>query len=130
MNWTFKPKNTTIDLETLKPEDLEYYCTNRHVDKLIMHAIKEPFDEKLADDMDKYMRTYFIVKKNREYDVKSGVLFEGWMVAHGLLLPRAELSEFAREDVPEMEITRKAAYCRMDFVTQCVKQIKNKNGKK
>lgn len=113
MNLTFKPKNTKIDLSEMKADQLEYYCTTKNIDRLVCKGLNVSFNEELAEAMEKDVRMYFVVKTNREYDVKSGILFEAWLFHNGYL--KAE-----GDPVPEYDQSSKAGACKEHFVMQLI----------
>lgn len=71
-----KPNLKKIDLQVLKPEQVEYFCTTQHIDKRRCEAAGIPWDQELADFMEEKARMYFLVKTNLEYDVVIGGDFE------------------------------------------------------
>lgn len=71
-----KPNLKTITLRLLKPEQVEYFCTTKHIDRKRCEHAGIPFDENLADSLEAKEKHYFLVKTNLEYDVVTGPEFE------------------------------------------------------
>lgn len=64
-----KPNLKNITLRLLKPEQVEYFCTTKYIDRRRCERGGISFDEKLADDLEAKVKHYFLVKTNMEYDV-------------------------------------------------------------
>lgn len=71
-----KPKLTTIDLSVLKPEQIVYFCSTKHIDQKRAELANLVWDEQLANALEERTKYYFIVTTDLEYDVVSGVLLE------------------------------------------------------
>ena len=71
-----KPNLKTITLRLLKPEQVEYFCTTKHIDRKRCELAGIPFDEEFADSLEAKEKHYFVVKTNFEYDVVPGPEFD------------------------------------------------------
>lgn len=86
-----KPQRKTFSVNDLKIQELEYFCTTKHLDKAIAKQKKVKFDDQLADAMEEDVRFYFVVKVNLNYCVISGVEFEKWLKVHSITsLPKSD----------------------------------------
>ena len=80
-----KPNLKTINLRLLKPEQVEYFCTTKHIDRKRCEIAGIEFDETLAEMMEEGSKFYFLVKTNQEYDVISSVLLDPFIEEHKLI---------------------------------------------
>lgn len=89
--FNLKPHLKTIDVSKLEPKHIEYFCRTQVIDKTIILRIGEEWNQELADVMEKPYAHYFVVKKNMDYDVISGLLFDEFLKANELeVLPETD----------------------------------------
>lgn len=74
-----KPKLKSIDLSTLDPTKLHYFCKTSVIDRIRCKRAKIEFKETLTEALEEKVRFYFVVKTNLEYDIINGILFEPWI---------------------------------------------------
>lgn len=81
-----KPELRAIDIESLKPEHLEYFCKTSFIDEMIMKKQNLTFNKELADEIEATteISVYFVVRSDRTYDIVFGILFEPWLKKHGI----------------------------------------------
>lgn len=94
--FNLKPRLKSIDVGKLEPKQIEYFCKTQVIDKKIILRKGEHWNQELADMMEKPYAHYFVVKKNMEYDVISGLFFDEFLKVNAI------------EDMPE---TPKAKKC-------------------
>lgn len=100
-----KPKSVKIDLSKVKPSELEYFCKSSKLTEASMKALNLPFDKRVSDDMELEICFYFVVLKNRNYDVISSVTFDAWQKQNDIDL-----------DIEDFVLTAKAKACFDHFV--------------
>lgn len=112
MNLFKRPKSTKIDLSTLKVKELEYFCKTSVLDKMVHEKMELPYNQDTADEMEKFVCFYMIIKKNGEYDAVSGPKFDAWKEQKG---------------VPDLQLqkTASAQSCIDHFVKFLVKEHKD-----
>jgi hypothetical protein len=74
------PQLRDIKVSEITKDNLEYFCKTSYIDKIRLTRMKKPFDQSLADAMEAKSRHYFVVLKNRIYDVLPGYAFEKKLV--------------------------------------------------
>jgi hypothetical protein len=82
-----KPKRGKIDLKKTIAQNIEYYCKTTELDQIVCERKDLPFNKDIAETWEKHARTYFVIKKNMEYDLISGTLLEPWLKEQQLELP-------------------------------------------
>src|SRR5260221_7711567 len=107
-----KPKNIKINIETLKPAQLEYYCSTVDIDREVLVGMGLTFNNQAAMDMQISSPFYFVVKKNGEYDVIKGIHFEPW------------LEGVKAHHIDIFNITDKAKACKDHFMPALIEEHK------
>lgn len=88
---SLKPNRKDISLETLLPKDIEFFCKTQHIDKIRVKRLGNQWNQDIADQMEKPYPFYFVAKKNLQYDVLSGLIFEPWISDHAVLeMPKSD----------------------------------------
>lgn len=91
-----KPNLKKIDLQLLKPEQVEYFCTTQYIDKRRCEIAGVEWNQSLADFMEDSAKYYFLVKTNQEYDVVPGFLLDPF-IEHHELIHKKSISDKAKK---------------------------------
>ena len=78
-NFGSKPKSLNFGIEGVTKENLEYFCKTMVIDELVQNELKIPYDKALGEDLDRQVRFYLVVRKDRSYDIISGEKFEKFL---------------------------------------------------
>lgn len=74
-----KPKRAKIDLKKTFAQNIEYYCTTSVLDRIVCERKEIDYNIELSEEMEKHARIYLVIRKDMQYDIISGTLFEKWL---------------------------------------------------
>lgn len=79
-----KPNLKAMDFSKIKPEQIECFVSTQVLDKIICERKKIEWNQELADTMDEFHISYFVVKTNMEYNVVSSEILAQFIKNHNL----------------------------------------------
>ena len=108
MNLFNDPKSVKINMSNLSFDQIEYWEPSGLIDKAVFAEMKMTYNEELAAQLHENYKMYFLVLKNREYDIVSGI----------------DLTNILNEvpvSIDSPVISKKAQACKKHFIKYLVK---------